>query len=984
MAAETVGLDPLSWFLLAVVVLLVLVLALVYQRLTMQFSKARFALTALSTACFVGCAGLSAAAGGAGALLASAAAAALGYDALSDNLVFPSSGAGSLVILSATVGLAWLILNFSGRVLREWEGPARVSEVELGREMRQNELIDLARYDAWLILTNRGRDPLASTQVVDWKTDRRDPPTRKDDPEFLRELFVAWLSEAQIEDSGWRSASRAWVGHVWLNSSDQADDLMLLVFNAAPEPHDLAMRLRDSKRLLRRDASTQIFAVYPSTPGEAPRREEHHLDGVSLELINSRFLLEEALELKRYARDLVQRFRSEKAGLTDATLAENYVDLDVAPGSASRELSEDDAERPEARMTVSELLGTLQDGAHQRHLALTGEYGQGKSTAMLKFCHDWAVRYLAGDAGAEKVPLLIELRGAHPYGSDPEAFLGGWGGRYHMTGGALFNLVQSGDAIMIFEGFDELRNAGRAYDRHYHFEALWRFAYLGTRLVFTGRPNFFIDERESNHTLRSAGQAPVSGLAYTEHYRLLMLDADPSAERGLAAACRGYPETVRDGILAAAAEDPVFQEICTRPSMLPVVASIWDDIAKERADDQPLTGAALLETYLGAVFDRKAAELERERAKRHGSVAASYLILPGPIRELLTIAIACRICALGKRNTINNSDLTALMRDLEPMLRELRSAKDVAPDVQQGLARFFEATSGDDIADRIDKLVTEIRSASVLIPDPASGERALRFPHKQFYEYQIAKYLAFTVNYPRASVLSILRAASREKPAYKLLEVEAASIRFCPALISSKSPFVLNGILSRLNCFVVFQFLLIIDICDIVLFQWILSTPSAFGEKDGAKNEGNLENARMIFRGGVGAYIAGVFSSVMLYIFCESLEKFWEFSFYNDFLSGMFFLQSVVFILIIAAFFLNISDNPASVLNFIRFYISTIERSGVLCVRGVRKSVDIDTTIFKAILYNDLKHMAEFDPRAVGRPFTPRPAEKLVLPLSDP
>ena len=122
---------------------------------------------------------------------------------------------------------------------------------------------------------------------------------------------------------------------------------------------------------------------------------------------------------------------------------------------------------------------------------------------MLSLCVKWAKAYLTTGASDERIPLLIELRGQNPGESDPLTFLSGWGSRYGLPPQQLMNLIQAGEAILIFEGFDELRHAGRAYDRHEHFNALWRLAYPGTKVIFTGRPNFFLDEAEKNRTLRT-------------------------------------------------------------------------------------------------------------------------------------------------------------------------------------------------------------------------------------------------------------------------------------------------------------------------------------------------------------------------------------------------------------------------------------------------------------------------------------------------
>jgi hypothetical protein len=136
-------------------------------------------------------------------------------------------------------------------------------------------------------------------------------------------------------------------------------------------------------------------------------------------------------------------------------------------------------------------------------------------------------------------------------------FLSAWAGRYALPPKQLYNLVRSGQAILIFEGFDELRNAGRAFDRHEHFNALWRFAYPGTKVLFTGRPNFFIDDREKNRTLRTDPNRGAAGNAYTQLFeldRLTMSEVEivargfgPGFQQAIGSECRS-PGILRNRI----------------------------------------------------------------------------------------------------------------------------------------------------------------------------------------------------------------------------------------------------------------------------------------------------------------------------------------------------------------------------------------------------------------------------------------------------
>jgi hypothetical protein len=193
---------------------------------------------------------------------------------------------------------------------------------------------------------------------------------------------------------------------------------------------------------------------------------------------------------------------------------------------------------------------------------------------MLKFCADWAVRYGRPSAPEERIPLLIELRGQNPAESDPLSFVSAWAARYALNPKQILNLIEAGEAVLIFEGFDELRHAGRAYDRHEHFNALWRMAYPGTKVIFTGRPNFFIDEVEKNRTLRTE---ETGAYAYTQLWELAPLTMDEVKE-----VADGFGGDLGTKIMQATKSNPSFFDIVSRPSMLPVVATIWSRIEEFR------------------------------------------------------------------------------------------------------------------------------------------------------------------------------------------------------------------------------------------------------------------------------------------------------------------------------------------------------------------------------------------------------------------
>jgi hypothetical protein len=82
-------------------------------------------------------------------------------------------------------------------------------------------------------------------------------------------------------------------------------------------------------------------------------------------------LLKSGLKLDNYVRDLLQRFNKDKLGGTNATLKETFVDPHV---QGRGDLT---------RYPLSTVLAEWLVDSSRRQLAITAEYGRGKSTAML-------------------------------------------------------------------------------------------------------------------------------------------------------------------------------------------------------------------------------------------------------------------------------------------------------------------------------------------------------------------------------------------------------------------------------------------------------------------------------------------------------------------------------------------------------------------------------------------------------------------------
>jgi hypothetical protein len=388
----------------------------------------------------------------------------------------------------ATAAALFFIYRFAIHAIENWDGPITINVNELIKQEKDNNLRLLALTEMRRLVALRP-DPIASDASVNWKQKQSEAPSAPPWHELARSLFEAAFDEASFSDNSWRDNFRCWVGEMFVfrPGASQTTPLILFVFDDEPTDTTLMSRIKafaaDGGSL----TGSKLYAVF-----DARRVAERSVtvEQCQIEVWPRQALLRRGLKLSSYASSLVKKFDTEVLGGTKATLRDTFVEPHVH-------------ERDTAyRIPLSGVLSEWLNDPSRRHLAITGEYGQGKSTAMLEFCVRWARRYLQGGSEGERIPLLIELRGHSPAEeADSLTFLSIWAGRYGIAPKQVYNLIKSGDAIVIFEGFNELRNAGRAYDRHEHFNALWLMAYPGTKLIFTGRPNFFLDEnREKQHS----------------------------------------------------------------------------------------------------------------------------------------------------------------------------------------------------------------------------------------------------------------------------------------------------------------------------------------------------------------------------------------------------------------------------------------------------------------------------------------------------
>jgi hypothetical protein len=480
---------------------------------------------------------------------------------------------------------------------------------------------------------------------------------------------------------------------------------------------------------------TESLAAFDAFEGPAPDKavlcvnSEDRLDeqiysprGSLVRVLSLGALLERTIDLHEYAASLIRRFEQRHVPGTNFTLKDSFVSLKatpVPPGDQMRPIS---TPPPDEDVLATLRQWSLTPGVD--HLSIIGEFGQGKSTVLLAFCSEWARRWLDGERGG-RIPLLIELRGKSPRRQSQDRFLAEWGDRYGLRGGVLLSLVQSGRATLIFEGFDEVQDAGLRFDRFEQFKALWGFSYPGAKLVFTGRPNFFLDTSERERLLRSSSVARDAGL---ENTRVLSLNFLSRQE--ISRALRAYPKRVRLEILAACDRDVAFKDIAKRPSMLPVIANQWSQV-KAEVERGGVTSASIIRYFIDFLYARKEADTEG---------LGEYQLLHRSVRHYFTQRVAWTMASNNLRNTI---DADTFVRCIEESYKDIDSEfrADESSDsaVASSVVKLREMFKSRPFAELIAYVASDVRTNGLLVPDPAGGRDNLYFPHKQYLEFVLAE-----------------------------------------------------------------------------------------------------------------------------------------------------------------------------------------------------------------------------------------------------
>ena len=592
----------------------------------------------------------------------------------------------------------FLVAYFMMRMYEKWPGAVSVRQYEKQRYHEPAPFVLEGLHEAARVLR---RDPPERLLI---RSDKDKFNTALDPPQFslawhvqVRDLLTLRSQSYDIDQlEGWHDKERCWIG------KDRKRNSVVAVKCVEHQPtvkelSDFVKYVRRLDKSERRGECEFILATREINFGDPLS-----ISGAVISREDEDSLLSNLVDFSDYFSHI--RTKVERSKLTDSSLT--IADVYVPPKCT--------VEAEEAPLGFESYVQSWLNEPGQRQLALLGEYGQGKSTATLMLAYELLRR---GESAA-RVPVLIELRGKSPRNMTPEEILAACAYPYNINPQAVMKLLIAGRLLLILEGFDEMALIGDSDARLAHFETLWKFCYPSAKVLITGRPNFFLDDREMRAALgifRAAATGP-----YCEALRL-----HPFSIEQIEFALRKSPETTRSGIVRLARRDAKFREIVARGSLLYVVSQLWEREQMFRYDG-PITSAIVMELFIEHSY-------RRQSEKTRG--APQFMVLSENERRYFMCGIAGYMGALDLPNQITREQFERAVKKL------YEAAPDTVADASDGLPRRADRPLRQRLGeseDPVQDVANDVRATGILVQDE-SKSGALRFAHKSFMEYLLAK-----------------------------------------------------------------------------------------------------------------------------------------------------------------------------------------------------------------------------------------------------
>ncbi len=365
--------------------------------------------------------------------------------------------------------------------------------------------------------------------------------------ERVRELWTLRHPEYEFSDEDWHPTNKCWLG----KHKHTTQPIMLACFSCPPNDELSLGLIRYAEQVLGKTDNLRIIVAlegatpqFPSSQGEVDNASpfQREIRGGLIEFFTESQLVDGLVDFSSYFNRIERLVAKDTFTGLDLTVEDMYTKSDY-------KLSKEG----ERQQDVESFIDTWLAENSKRHLSILGEFGYGKSTLSQMLTYRLLKEYQAGKS--VRIPVIIELRGKIPCMSTPKNLFATWAEDLGIDPRAMMQLLLAGRLLVIFEGFDEVNLLGGDQEmRLQHFVSLWRFAHDKAKVLFTGRHNFFFDEKELRQALliqQPSEYLPYCQAVYLEPFNLVQIQHS----------LKRIKPDVQQEILALAEIDTQFQEV---------------------------------------------------------------------------------------------------------------------------------------------------------------------------------------------------------------------------------------------------------------------------------------------------------------------------------------------------------------------------------------------------------------------------------------
>lgn len=409
--------------------------------------------------------------------------------------------------------------------------------------------------------------------------------------------------------------SRMWIGGfgAW-KVQDISNDRVIIVKPVFP--HGLSSLESDLLKIRSSEKDTQIYVIFYDD-----QYLSFELDK-NTKLMTRRSLIENIKKttMAEYQLNIRNELNVKTMPFSSRPISKVFTDPDFKKSKS-----------PKVIKNLTKYMESWISDSEKRGLIILGEYGSGKSTALMTL-----VSNVLENQESSKIPILYNLRGTDISGWQPSKILNDAELQCDIDKRVSKFLYEAGELVIIFDGFDEMKISIDKPSRRDQFSALWRLTNYGNKIIIAGRENFFESRQEFNSYLRTNNElsSDISDIAYVE----------PFSIKSVESALENFKS--RQDILTHIENDSTFRTLCSKPTFLIALAEMWEqdpDLMSKLVDEGSLSSARVVGLTIKHAFDRQAMKEVENGILKEKIASGKHMILTKSERMYFTRGIACQM-----------------------------------------------------------------------------------------------------------------------------------------------------------------------------------------------------------------------------------------------------------------------------------------------------------------------------------------------------